>query len=90
MKIADTKKHYIFELISATKPPMGTLLYLPTYPTICTTRNGFRKAKKDAQQDIIHRLEDIGIHFFSSEDRKKAKERAMAKARRKNNPIELN
>lgn len=90
VKIADTKKHYVFELISATKPPMGTLIYIPTYPkTICSSREGFRKAKNDAKQDVIRRLEDMGGHFENPEDRKKAKERAMAKARRTNNPIEL-
>ena len=90
VKIADTKKHYVFELISATKPPMGTLIYLPTYPkTICSSREGFRKAKNDAKQDVIRRLENMGGQFANPEDRKKAKERAMAKARRTNNPIEL-
>ncbi|WP_372643809.1 GLPGLI family protein [Ancylomarina sp.] len=90
VKIADTKKHYVFELISATKPPMGTLIYIPTYPkTICSSREGFRKAKNDAKQDVIRRLEDMGGHFANPEDRKKAKERAMTKARRTNNPIEL-
>jgi GLPGLI family protein len=90
VKIADTKKHYVFELISATKPPVGTLIYIPTYPkTICTTREGFRKAKNDAKQDVIRRLEDMGGHFKNPEDRKSAKERAMSNAKRKNNPIEL-
>ncbi|NOU61356.1 GLPGLI family protein [Marinifilum caeruleilacunae] len=89
VKIADTKNHYSFELLSTIVPPKGTLIYFPTYPTICTTREGLMKVKRDAKQDIIKRLEDMGGSFSDPETREKAKKRAMEKARRRNNPIEL-
>jgi len=89
VKIADTKNHYSFELLSTSVPPLGTLIYFPTYPTICTTREGLMKVKLDAKHDMIKRLEDMGGSFSDPEARERLKKRAMAKARERNNPIEL-
>lgn len=82
VKIYDTQKHYVFELISIEKPEKEIMIDMKEKDYIETNKQGFYRAKDAFRDDIISRAKAAGI------DRKGQQTAARNMAER-NNPIEL-
>ncbi|WP_171596621.1 GLPGLI family protein [Marinifilum caeruleilacunae] len=87
--VGDTKNHYVFKLKSISKTKKQVNIYYPILYTTESTREGVVKAKYDANQNIVQRLEQMGARFTDPLKKKEFKERAQRKAKQRNNPMEL-
>lgn len=83
LKIADTKKHYDFTLISIERPPSGTMVECyDGGDYIITTKKGFFKVYDDNNKNLTNAVLDSGGDANVAQ-------RASQHAASKNNPIEL-
>ncbi len=86
VKIADTRNHYIFELIRVVNNKSQTNIDIPNKVFIRTTKKEFEKGSKEFMENVVDRIAQAGFTLNSEED----KNEVMAKTKKRNNPIELN
>ncbi|PKG41601.1 GLPGLI family protein [Psychroflexus sp. MES1-P1E] len=84
IKISDSKKHYVFELISKSKIDLTYTNLEPKKNLFFTTKSVFFDRREDFKENIIERIAQSG---FIIDDKYKADVRRKLKKR--NNPIEL-
>ncbi len=82
LKIHDTHKHYIFDLLSIEKPGYELMIDRTERDFVETTKQGFFQAEDAFRDDIISRARNAGLN----NEEQQAVARRMAE---RNNPIEL-
>lgn len=88
VKVGDTRQNYVFELLRLTKPTVQGRIALPTSASIRTDRSTFRKARAEYDRSTIEQLQTSGITSFSAEAEVE-NQRALERAKSRNNPLEL-
>jgi len=84
IKIHDTKKHYVFDLVSFSQMQQtGFITLLKTYQYLEVSKDEFKKAKRYAQENFREKLMEV---MPVSEGQM---ELSLEKAKKRNNPIEL-
>jgi len=90
VKVGDTRQNYVFELLRLVKPTAEYRIELPTKATTSTDRATFHKAKADYDRNAIEQMQVSGnIRFNTPAEAEDAKQRAHARAKSRNNPLEL-
>lgn len=82
VKICDSRKHYVFELLSIVEVENNQMIAIEEYPYIETTKQKFFKAQNNAHSNIINRIKESGGSINSQIQ-------AVKKLSVRNNPIEL-
>lgn len=82
VKVYDTRNHYVFELLSVSKPGKIIMIDIEDKEYIVTTKQGFFQAEDSFREDIVNRAKEAGG------DNQMQQTAAQNMARR-NNPIEL-
>lgn len=82
LKVYDTRKHYVFDILSIEKPEYELMIDRQEKDFVETTRQGFFRAQDDFRENIISRTRDAGL----DNEEQHAAARKMAE---RNNPIEL-
>lgn len=92
VKVADTRQHYVFELVKLTKPTTERLLTLPKKTPITTDRATFRRALAAYNADPggwSSANDGTTVTSTSGATPDQLRERAREVARKRNNVLEL-
>lgn len=84
IKISDSKKHYVFELIAKSKIDLTYTDLEPKKNLFFTTKSVFFDKREDYKKNIIERMAQSGV-YIDDEDKADVKRQF----RKRNNPIEL-
>ncbi|TVZ27912.1 GLPGLI family protein [Gillisia sp. Hel_I_86] len=90
LKISDNKNHYSFELLKLQKLEIPISISFNEKAYISTTKERFKRVKKEYDIDPIAALERTGMSFsFPSGERQRMQKEHLEELKNQNNPIEL-